>query len=516
MLTNDEREYLLASMKNLLTKYEYSHTDDALNEIIDEWYTRKENLIEAFKRHPNYVQGQFMIAFNKEFNRDVDPRVSDGFSNWIYHNCIQQMRGSIPKEIDTGTDWYGRLPSSLYYFLVSHLSEHAHHTIDEPLANRINHWIPSIRARAGQRMSKVINKICIYLGYDKADGYNREFAKYADSLSPISIERHTVLSLNPLDYLTMSFGNSWASCHTIDKENVREMPDSYSGAYSSGTMSYMLDPSSMVLYTVDKSYEGNEYWNQDKINRQMFHWGEDKLVQGRLYPQANDYNGEAYKPYRNIVQEIISTIFGFDNLWKLKKGTEHASEYIISHGTHYRDYHHYGGCTLSIVRGSENTNTFVVGARPICIDCGERHSIESSINCCHSGHYCASCGDEIDPDDDDYYEIDGDYYHRECLHYCYHCDEYITDDTTYIPSLGREVCDRCLSEYYTFCSDCDEYHYNDDVVYVPSVGRYVCTDCLSTEYARCGRCGEYHLREDLVTVSDHHFGEIHVCRNCSS
>lgn len=515
MLTNDEREYLLNSMKSLLSKYEYTYTDDALNEIINEWAVQKATLIEAFKRHPNYVPGQFMIAFNKEFNRDIDLQASNNFSDWIYYNCIRQMHNSIPKEIDTGDDYYGGLPSSLYYLLVSQLYNFARHTIDEYLADRINSNIPSIRARAGQRMSKVINKICIYLGYDKAEGYNREFAKYSDSLSPISIKRHTILSINPLDYLTMSFGNSWASCHTIDKDNIRNMPNSYSGAYSSGTMSYMLDSSSMVLYTVDNSYEGNEYWSQDKINRQMFHWGEDKLVQGRLYPQANDGNGEAYKPYRNIVQEIISTIFGFDNSWKLKKGTDNASEYIISEGTHYRDYYYYDGCTLSLIKGSENENRFVVGARPICIDCGERHGIESNISCCHSGRYCHACGEEIDSDDDDYYEIDGYYYHSECLNYCDHCDEYTTEETVYVPSVDRYVCEHCLDEHYTYCPYCEEYHHDDEIMYVESIDEYVCNNCLSEHFSRCDRCGRYHRIDDLDVI-DTGYNEIHVCRDCRS
>ena len=158
---------------------------------------------------------------------------------------------------------------------------------------------------------------------------------------------HTILSVNPLDYLTMSFGNSWASCHTIDKQNKREMPNSYQGMYSSGTISYMLDSPSMVFYTVDASYDGNDFWHEPKINRQMYHWGEDKLIQGRLYPQDNDGCSTGYTAFRAIVQKIMSEIFDFPNFWTVSKGTSEAGRYIDSEGTHYRDYNNFSNCTSS-------------------------------------------------------------------------------------------------------------------------------------------------------------------------
>ena len=47
---------------------------------------------------------------------------------------------------------------------------------------------------------------------DGSEAYDK-FAKYADSINPIKVKRHTVLSVHPIDYYTMSFGNSWTSCH---------------------------------------------------------------------------------------------------------------------------------------------------------------------------------------------------------------------------------------------------------------------------------------------------------------
>lgn len=493
MLTTNERNYLLNSMEELLVEYDYEYSESALNDIIDEWASQKAGLIEAFKKHPNYIEGKFMIAFDADYERKIELQPSYDFSRWIRFTAIVEREGELPAEVIARMQEGECLPQDMFDFFYL-LASFAERVLSERTTDFINRAFPTIRAHVGQKTSRVVNKICQYLGFDKVDGYNREFAKYADSLSPMIIKRHTILSVNPLDYLTMSFGNSWASCHTIDKANKRRMPNNYSGCYSSGTISYMLDSTSMVLYTVDAGYNGNEYWTQPKINRQMFHYGEEKLVQARLYPQDNDGASDAYMPYRNIVQQIVSEIFGFPNLWTLNKGTSAASRYIDSRGTHYRDYYHYGSCTLSRVKGSENEDFITVGASPICIECGSRHSTENNINCCHGSYICEDCGDRIS--EDDVIWIDGDPYCRDCCSYCDHCEEYHRGNSTYIPSNYRNVCDSCLEYYYTYCDECDEYVHNDDAYYIECEDRYVCESCLHQNYFYCDDCGEYYPLDD--------------------
>ena len=453
-------------MEQLLDEYNYYYTEDALDKIIDEWASQKAELITAFKKHPNYLAGKFMIAFDYDYERVCDRKQAVRFGDWVCQYPVRDCRRNIPEEIERqrikeGTSY---LPNGIFY-LFYYMSHFTDRTISEEAAKEINTFLPTIHAHAGQKTSRVVNKICCYLGYDKHPDYNREFAKFADSLSPLIIRRHTILSLNPLDYLTMSFGNSWASCHTIDKHNRRGMPNSYEGQYSSGTMSYMLDPSSMVFYTVDAAYEGNEYWTQPKIHRQMFHWGAWKLVQGRLYPQSNDGDRGAGAPYRHLVQEIISTIFDVPNLWSVKHGTSHASYYIQTRGTHYADYCNFSDCNLSYLKDKQNIEEFVVGAEPICIECGLRHDTGDNINCCRSydeRYYCADCGCEIDEED--------------------------------LIWIGDEpYCRGCV----TYCKRCGCYELNNDAVYVDSEDIYVCVSCYNAYYSRCIHCGEVYRDNEL-------------------
>ena len=282
-----------------------------------------------------------------------------------------------------------------------------------------------LRIVAGQKFSRIINKLCTKVGIDKVEGYQQKFAKFGDDINELSIKRHTIISINPIDYLTMSFGNSWASCHTIDKLNDRYCPNSYSGQWSGGTLSYMLDGSTVVFYTVDKAYDGTDFELQNKVNRCMFNLGEDKLIQGRVYPQSNDGDQTIYNEVRAIMQKTVSEMFNVNNLWILKQGTSACSEVTYSQGAHYRDYLHYGNCNVSYLKPDsgyeKNPKRIVIGHKGICPTCGEEHSSENYIicsNCVNNVKRCPHCGKVIR--NDDHIEIDGQVYCSNCAKYCAH------------------------------------------------------------------------------------------------
>lgn len=508
IINDEERRTLLNDMKGLLDEYDYQYTEEALNKIIDEWATNKADLITAFKKHPNYLNGKFMIVFSHNFDRNTDKSAIIGFKKWLlsYDACCA-AREFMPEEMRNEVIDYGRkLPNDIFSFFAN-MHRMTGQYIDDYIVDRLNDCCPNIHAHKGQKMSRVVNKLCTYVGFSKLPDYNREFAKYADALNPLQITRHTVLSVNPLDYLTMSFGNSWASCHTIDKTNKRGMSNGYEGMYSSGTVSYMLDAPSMVFYTVDASYNGNDFWHEPKINRQMFHWGEEKLVQGRLYPQDNDGDNSVYTPYREIVQNIMSELFNFPNLWTVSKGTGAAGRYVCSYGTHYRDYDSYDNCTLSRIKGSENEQYIDVGHHPICIKCGNEHDKEDNISCCAKKVVCAHCGCEIDDEYEDVRWIDGQPYCTDCTTYCECCDEYFVGEGTEVRNYGY-VCDDCLDNFY-YCEDCGEYVTQRHAVNIPSEDGYICDDCFHENFETCDGCGEIHRFTDM-----REFAHRILCHGC--
>ena len=88
MLTQSEREYLLESMTALLDEYDYDYSEQALDDILDVWEGKKATLLEAFKKHPNYVDGKFMIAFNVDYERPLNESGAKAFWYWLERNAV--------------------------------------------------------------------------------------------------------------------------------------------------------------------------------------------------------------------------------------------------------------------------------------------------------------------------------------------------------------------------------------------------------------------------------------------
>lgn len=404
---------------------------------------------------------------------------------------------------------------------------------------------PLLRVQNGQKWSRVVNKVCTIYGYNKIvdmqttnwsvngelhsrtqdKGYNYQFAAFADSINPFTITRHTVLSLNPIDYWTMSFGTNWASCHTIDRENIRHSSNSYSGCYSSGTESYMLDESSFIMYTVTPDYDETKgLENADKERRCVFYYGEDKLIQSRVYPDGRDGGDTSIAgDFRSIAQKVIAECLNAPNLWMLERET--AGHYIntVSGSTHYEDYNHYSDNTVSFLKRSEkdnekNVKMIPVGHKPICPKCGDTHTYEESILCpiCNDEcTVCASCGALINEDDTDtvYDEDTGRYYcdddcaAREDCHYCENVEEYHSNHVYYDDYYDEYFYDRYEEHITTY-----DGHIFMDSDNAESAG-YVWVEVEGDWYYEnkveyCEYCGEYVLRENYNYDKN-------MCDNCA-
>ena len=576
VLTVEERETLRSEIIELLEEYDYNPSGYAVNKIIDEWVKNKGWMIELFKKHPNYngkFQIVFDTDYTRCCNKDIlsdfaywmyykseqvlkTPVQLGKFSfteckyNYVKLNKVcEYMEGIIMRGYDnvsvngrnftetkrernrwlakyeayrsdekitiSGDEAYDRekfkMIDSMYYFH-TYLKGYTEHIATEEFAQKVNGYFPTIKAVAGQKVSRIINKICKLIEVDKHPDYNREFARYADAINPLVIKRHTILSCHPVDYLTMSFGNSWASCHTIDKGNRRGMPDNYSGCYSSGTLSYMLDGSSFVYYTVDKEYNGNEYELQDKINRNMFHMGEDKLIQARVYPQATDGETGIYRQIREIAQKVIADCLEVPNMWKNVKGTGECCDVIKSQGTHYTDYHSFSDCNVSYLKGNDDTvnrNIITVGHKPICPSCGEMHTHQEAIECenCYSdGVKCAHCGYRYDTENMHY--IDGYWYCEDCCFYCEYHDEWETGSSTYVENYG-DVCDDALDEdeFYE-CDRCGYWFYTESTR----------NEHIETEDGNHYCCRDHARRDGYIEVGDLWYDEddVYYCEHCGA
>lgn len=511
-----------------LENRDYDYSDSAIDDILDEWYHQKQGLLSLLSKHPNWEPERLMVHFDADYSRRLDTYITNNFFYWIKNNY-----NNTALDVESAKVW-----NKCYEFMWNYCSAETYlPEIKDQACGRYNDWgryeeytynpldelnalLPELHARVGQKNTKIVGKICTHFGLDKIkkygtkfnpatgeveenaliDSYDKQFAKYCDALSPIKVTRHTCISLNPIDYLLMSNGNSWRSCHYIG-DNAND-----AGCYSSGTISYMLDKHSIIFYTVDAGFNGVCIEREPKIQRQVFGYNDFQLLQSRLYPQNNDSGAtDTYTDIRNIMQKVVADCLAAPNRW-IKKRVQN-----VEHGynaTCYPDWNCQTNlCSTSVLRGKENDNLkpIILGAVPICIECGERHGCDESINCCSSGYTCTECGDRID--EDDVYWVDEEPYCCDCVTYCEVCGEYeVNRNTTYIPSENRFVCDSCLDRYYVYCDDCEEYYDRDRMNYLENLDKCVCNDCFEN-YTQCNECGRWFYYTEI--------NEDGLCEDCA-
>lgn len=122
IITEEERETLLDQMKNLLDEYDYEYTNRALNKIIDTWANNKKDLITAFKKHPNYLEGKFMIVFSHDFERVTDRNALERFKSWVIDDDVVKYvkeNNFMPENMKKETSLYGqKYPTEIFNFLI--------------------------------------------------------------------------------------------------------------------------------------------------------------------------------------------------------------------------------------------------------------------------------------------------------------------------------------------------------------------------------------------------------------
>ena len=508
-VSTEIRERILDQMVDELENRYYGYTEYALNAIIDRWFEQKKELIEVLSKHPNWCPEDLMIKFDKDFDRDIDLNAARKFIGWLYNNT--NMSSVFYKKDNM---WFvtRSMYDSMHYLLTRQTfipENDPWYTTEIEYLNKMH---ADFRFRPGQKSTKIMRKICKVFGWDKImakeydhegnireyNAFEREYAKYCDAMCPIKVSRHTCISVNPIDFLLMSNGNSWDSCHYIGESDDK-------GCYSSGTISYMLDKHSMIFYTVDGKYDGDEIARQPKINRQVFGYTDNQLLQSRLYPQNCDScHEEIYKDIREIVQKVIADCEDKPNLW-IKKKVSNVDK--GQYATVYEDWYHFSNlCSVSVFSDCASRvdlAKMVLGAQPMCIECGYNHRTEDNISCCNDDRYaCVHCGRRMW--EDDVCWVGDDPYCSDCTRYCHDCCEYYPrEDVTYLNFEGRYVCNDCLdSDNYVYCEDVLEYVHKNNVFYAEDERRYVTYRYRNEHYALCRDCGQWFKKDEMVKVGE--------------
>lgn len=541
------------SLKNdvieVLDNERYIYNDYAVSRIINAYEPNKHEVVDILRNHRNWNEDNMSIcipatSYTRKFNTGAihdfvnylvnEIVASDAFKYAVtiwcavtgrYYRRYSDIYQRITMRWNDGIEYMWRKEYVSHSSLIANVWPKVIHTLrfidglestffnsdmDDTL-REINSDFPAFHLRNNMKTSKAIGKICREMGWDKFPKYNEQYAALCDEINPLTVHTPTYISVHPCDFLYMSNGHSWTSCH-----DIRNADDP--GCYSSGTISYMLDHYSFIVYTLPKVVT-EKPWNQPKLQREVFALKDGVILQSRLYPQSCDNGSEdAYREIRNVVQKVVADCLGQPNLWQTKH-YPNVEQYII-HGdgaTCYPDWKDGNPgstyCSLTFLKGIDLTDfTMEIGATPICPQCGMPHDHEDSIICenCDNIITCADCGCEIDRDNA--YEIDGEYYCENCVFWCeYHEDyELISNGVTEVYGYGQ-VCDRAL-EYGDFykCEHCGKWKYVEDIILTEDGCYYGCEECairdgyrettdgwyLERKTVKCPHCGRYNLEED--------------------
>lgn len=524
--------------------------DIVRNNIVDEWYARKSGLIDLLSRHPNWDEDCLAIVWEQDYQRELNEDAFCVAYSLIYNQIIDglfcgkkmediRLHARTAEEgrnlncyiLDTLNDsgWFGFTGlsediQSSDSFTDPDTGEVKElpfpwHRLDRNIA--ITSFVNAefqqmfakqgIKTQIGEKMSRAFGKlfrkwgITNWVDITGKNMYEYYFAKLADALNPLSITRHTVLSVHPCDYLLMSNGTGWRSCHNIDD-----------GCYCAGTWSYMLDDLSMIFYTVDASFDNcdKNIYTAKKIMRQMFFYKQGLLHQSRLYPQDSDGDKITNDTFRSAVQEVIAFCEDEPNLWRLITGDAGREYCRTAYGAlQYPDYE-YEYCNLSTTSllkafGDNTPDEIYIGAPPVCPVTGKEYDNEEVM----VGNVvrCSNCG-EWEVRNFCYELSNGDYVCEDCYneHYatCECCERVCDIDDCYETADGNCVCKDCYGRHYFTCDHCGEI-YHDDYYNRTADGNYVCDDCLAEHYTYCDHCGEYYCNGDMQEIDREC-----VCQNC--
>lgn len=290
----------------------------------------------------------------------------------------------------------------------------------------------------GQKIIKTIQKVLNFYGYDMSNGLFEEFRNKVSNITTSSnIKSNLVLSIHPIDYMTMSDNNcGWSSCMSW-KNN---------GMYSNGTIEMMNSNMVIVAYLEsDNPFIVNNHIIPNKSWRTLLYVHKNILVAGKSYPY---YNSELDKKVLEELYKLVNKNLKWDYKYK-----EQEYKDLYSYLPNEEDQININWVSkkqIVIVTGHAMYNDLLedkdsvyfcyrnipkkgmvlnASGKNTCLICGLQHygtTSEKICNNCKENYSCCNCGNvdsskkhfEISVANDNNYRV-----YRERI--CEHCiDEY--------------------------------------------------------------------------------------------
>jgi hypothetical protein len=492
-------------------------TEHGVRKNVKVWFNNKRSQMELFRKHPYWNEEAKAIVFAHTEARGVQ-----------YHKARSALADILTYAKDKLEDYrYDKFLMGIY----AALRDSSDNTgiISDGFIQLVNREIGDLEVhkdlkrmlKSGTKITKIVRKA--FTMYHKNNGdvvdattledehedgdrsfqsFEKLYAKFADTLSELTIKKVTLVSLHFCDFMLMSNGNSWSSCHYINSNNIfhESSTSSYSGCYKQGCLSYALDEPSFLFYTLPDTYDGEEYYREQKINRMCCQYNDGILVTGKCYPNNED---SYITRYRQTLQFIISSIENIPNSWTFSRNVNRITSLVTTeyNSAHYRDYEKSDQKpTISICKGHgiDLDNLMTIGHEAYCVHCGEEldSDDEKWLQC--DDHrikpVCARCGRYIE-DEDDRHVIYGELFCDDCCFYCdYHGQyELISDGVNRLDMEdGRTltICDDAMDNYVR-CESCHHWTLRDETYQLR--GETYCKECFAEKIKTLHPSGKFEV-----------------------
>lgn len=358
-----------------------------------------------------------------------------------------------------------------------------------PIKFRLEEANKMLRLQAGTKPIRAISRFLTYCkNVEGIEKVTKEFEKFRVQHSIIMNDRvvkgNLVVSIHPLDFMTMSDNNSnWQSCMSWREE----------GCYHIGTVEMMNSNNVLCCYLensepynfglTDEQKKDDRFCWTNKKWRQLVYFTKDIIVSGKSYPYANDdISKSLIEAIRGLAKENLGWTYSFGP--ELYKDMQYInSSYSMNRA---RDYIRTKNMTkhniLFDTKGMYNDMLNDSHTKYWCV----RNKVKHNKIISYSGKApCLCCGQQVIRESDDY-DYDEDYDYNERYTNC-----------------GMVVCEECLDNMQCSVCNCStptERHFE---IIVDGMSTIICENCWNTYVRKCPDCGRDFTIRGFNRLWDH-------------